>query len=42
MEKKEIVQTPTPEQRIMQLEQKLERVTKLLTENVNLLKKLSK
>jgi hypothetical protein len=42
MDKKQIVQTPTPEQRIMQLEQKLERVTKLLTENVNLLKKLSK
>ena len=42
MDKKQIVQKPTPEQRIMQLEQKLERVTKLLTENVNLLKKLSK
>ena len=42
MDKKQIVQKPTPEQRIMQLEQKLEKVTKLLTENVNLLKKLSK
>jgi hypothetical protein len=42
MDKKQIVQKPTPEQRIVQLEQKLERVTKLLTENVNLLKKLSK
>ena len=42
MDKKETVQTPTPEQRIVVLEQKLERVTKLLTENVNLLKKLSK
>ena len=42
MDKKQIVQKPTPEQRIVQLEQRLERVTKLLTENVNLLKKLSK
>ena len=42
MDKKQIVQKPTPEQRIVQLEQKLERVTKLLTENVNLLKNLSK
>ena len=42
MNKKKIVQKPTPEQRIVVLEQKLERVTKLLTENVNLLKKLSK
>ena len=42
MDKKETVQKPTPEQRIVVLEQKLERVTKLLTENANLLKKLSK
>lgn len=42
MDKKETVQKPTPEQRIVVLEQKLERVSKLLTENVNLLKKLSK
>ena len=42
MDKKQIVHKPTPEQRIVILEQKLERVTKLLTENVNLLKKLSK